>query len=214
MNKSLLMLGLSTCICAASAQNIEHAKLSIHKNNIKVWTFQQQSSPVFVYKAETTFNVPLEKAAALILDVDHAGKWVPYVGSVKVLSRDDQKGEFLLYMVLDFPFPLKDRDLVVKGKMSKDAQGIISIQNTAIEGGYPLNPDYVRIRQYEGDWTFQKLGNQKVKVSTYGYANPEGSIPLSFVNMFVQQQPYQMLQKMKNELGKSGSYKALPEILR
>ena len=214
MKKSLLMLGLSTCICAASAQNIEHAKLSIHKNNIKVWTFQQQSSPVFLYKAETTFNVPLEKAAALILDVDHAGKWVPYVGSVKVLSRDDQKGEFLLYMVLDFPFPLKDRDLVVKGKMSKDAQGIISIQNTAIEGGYPLNPDYVRIRQYEGDWTFQKLGNQKLKVSTYGYANPEGSIPLSFVNMFVQQQPYQMLQKMKNELGKSGSYKALPEILR
>lgn len=214
MKKSLLMLGLSTCICAASAQNIEHAKLSIHKNNIKVWTYPQQSSPVFLYKAETTFNVPLEKAAALILDVDHAGKWVPYVGSVKVLSRDDQKGEFLLYMVLDFPFPLKDRDLVVKGKMSKDAQGMISIQNKAIEGGYPLNPDYVRIQDYEGDWTFQKLGNHKVKVSTYGYANPEGSIPLSFVNMFVQQQPYQMLQKMKIELSKSRSYKALPEILR
>lgn len=214
MKKTLVMLGFSSCICAASAQNIEHAKLSIHKNNIKVWTFQQQSSPVFLYKAETTFNVPLEKAAALILDVDHAGKWVPYVGSVKVLSRDDQKGEFLLYMVLDFPFPLKDRDLVVKGKMSKDAQGMISIQNKAIEGGYPLNPDYVRIQDYEGDWTFQKLGNQKVKVSTYGYANPEGSIPLSFVNMFVQQQPYQMLQKMKIELSKSGSYKALPEILR
>ena len=83
MKKSLLMLGLSTCICAASAQNIEHAKLSIHKNNIKVWTFQQQSSPVFVYKAETTFNVPLEKAAALILDVDHAVKWVPYVAVSK-----------------------------------------------------------------------------------------------------------------------------------
>ncbi len=86
-----------------------------------------------------------------------------------------------------FHFRLKDRDLVVKGKMSKDAQGMISIQNKAIEGGYPLNPDYVRIQDYEGDWTFQKLGNHKVKVSTYGYANPEGSIPLSFVNMFVQQ---------------------------
>lgn len=107
MKKSLLMLGLSTCICAASAQNIEHAKLSIHKNNIKVWTFQQQSSPVFLYKAETTFNVPLEKAAALILDVDHAVKWVPYVGSVKVLSRDDQKGEFLLVYGAGFSFSTK-----------------------------------------------------------------------------------------------------------
>ena len=55
-----------------------------------------------------------------------------------------------MYMVLDFPFPLKDRDLVVKGKMSKDVQGMVSIQNKAIEGGYPLNPDYVRIQDYEG----------------------------------------------------------------
>ena len=117
-------------------------------------------------------------------------------------------------MLLGGHFYIAANNLVVKGKMSKDAQGIISIQNTAIEGGYPLNPDYVRIQDYEGDWTFQKLGNHKVKVSTYGYANPEGSIPLSFVNMFVQQQPYQMLQKMKIELSKTGSYKALPEILR
>ena len=30
--------------------------------------------------------------------------------------QDEKKGEFTLYMVLDFPFPLKDRDVVVKGK--------------------------------------------------------------------------------------------------
>ena len=118
-------------------------------------------------------------------------------------------------MVLDFPFPLKDRDLVVNGKMSIDAQGIISIQNKAIEGGYPLNPDYVRIQDYEGDWTFQKLGNHKVKVSTYGYANPEGAIPLSFVNMFVQQQPYQMLMKMKKEIyNPLYAQPHLPELLK
>lgn len=144
--------------------------------------------------------MPIEKAVSLILDVDHAVKWVPYMGSVKVLSRDDKKGEFQLYMVLDFPFPLKDRDLVVQGKMTKDSQDIISIKNKAIDKNILKNPDYVRLNHYEGDWTFQKLGSNKVKVSTSGYANPEGSIPLKFVNMFVQQQPYQMLQKMKNQL--------------
>ena len=77
-----------------------------------------------------------------------------------------------------------------------------------------LNKNYVRLNQYEGDWSFQKLGPQKVKVSTYGYANPEGSIPLTFVNMFVQQQPYQMLQKMKLELNKSSTVPVLPEALR
>ena len=214
-----MKIKLMTCctvalLATAQAKSIDNAKLSINKQNIKVWTYQNNANPVVLYKAETHFDVPIEKATALILDVEQAPKWVPYMGSVKVLSRDDSKGEFLLYMVLDFPFPLKDRDLVVKGKMSKDAQGMIHIQNKAVNQGYPLNPDYVRLTRYEGDWTFQKLSKQKVKVSTYGYADPEGSIPLSAVNLFVEQQPYQMLLKMKQELEKPRNYAALPVILR
>ncbi|MCL6249321.1 START domain-containing protein [Acinetobacter sp. ANC 4945] len=214
MKKVIFMACAVAFTAAVQAKTMDNAKLTINKNNIKVWTYQNAQNPVFQYKAETSFDVPIEKAVSLILDVENAVNWVPYMGSVKVLSRDDQKGEFSLYMVLDFPFPLKDRDLVVQGKMRKDAQGIISIQNKAVKKGYPINPNYVRLTDYEGDWTFQRLGNQKVKVSTYGYANPEGSIPLSFVNMFVQQQPYQMLQKMKVQLGKSKTATAFPEILK
>ena len=214
MKKVILMTCAVAMFATAQAKPLDNAKLSLNKNNIKVWTYQNSQNPVFLYKAETIYDTPLEKAVGLILDVDHAVKWVPYMGSVKVLSRDDKKGEFLLYMVLDFPFPLKDRDLVVQGKMVKDAQGVISIKNKAIDKGYAKNPDYVRLTHYEGDWSFQKLANNKVKVSTYGYANPEGSIPLTFVNMFVQQQPYQMLQKMKLELAQRSSIPALPEALR
>ena len=214
MKKVILMTCAVAMFATAQAKPLDNAKLSMNKNNIKVWTYQNSQNPVFLYKAETIYDTPLEKAVGLILDVDHAVKWVPYMGSVKVRSRDDKKGEFLLYMVLDFPFPLKDRDLVVQGKMVKDAQGVISIKNKAIDKGYAKNPDYVRLTHYEGDWSFQKLANNKVKVSTYGYANPEGSIPLTFVNMFVQQQPYQMLQKMKLELAQRSSIPALPEALR
>lgn len=214
MKKVILMTCAVAMFATAQAKPLDNAKLSMNKNNIKVWTYQNSQNPVFLYKAETIYDTPLEKAVGLILDVDHAVQWVPYMGSVKVLSRDDRKGEFLLYMVLDFPFPLKDRDLVVQGKMVKDAQGVISIKNKAIDKGYAKNPNYVRLTHYEGDWSFQKLANNKVKVSTYGYANPEGSIPLTFVNMFVQQQPYQMLQKMKLELAKQSSIPALPEALR
>ena len=214
MKKVILMTCAVAMFATAQAKPLDNAKLSMNKNNIKVWTYQNSQNPVFLYKAETIYDTPLEKAVGLILDVDHAVQWVPYMGSVKVLSRDDKKGEFLLYMVLDFPFPLKDRDLVVQGKILKDAQGVISIKNKAIDKGYAKNPDYVRLTHYEGDWSFQKLANNKVKVSTYGYANPEGSIPLTFVNMFVQQQPYQMLQKMKLELAQRSNIPALPEALR
>ncbi len=65
----------------------------------------------------------LKKQCHLILDVDHAVKWVPYMGSVKVLSRDDKKGEFQLYMVLDFPFPLKDSRLGGAGENDQGQSG-------------------------------------------------------------------------------------------
>lgn len=213
MKKVILMVCAVAMFATAQAKTAEQT-LSINKNNIKVWTYQNSQNPVFSYRAETVYDTSVEKAVSLVLDVENAVKWVPYMGSVKVLSRDDKKGEFLLYIVLDFPFPLKDRDLVVQGKIQKNAQGIISIKNKAIDKGYAKNPNYVRLNDYQGDWTFQKLANNKVKVSTYGYANPEGSIPLKFVNLFVEQQPYQMLQKMKTELGKSSSVPVLPEALR
>ena len=213
MKKVILMVCAVAMFATAQAKTAEQT-LSINKNNIKVWTYQNSQNPVFSYRAETVYDTSIEKAVSLVLDVENAVKWVPYMGSVKVLSRDDKKGEFLLYMVLDFPFPLKDRDLVVQCKIQKNAQGIISIKNKTIDKGYAKNPNYVRLNDYQGDWTFQKLANNKVKVSTYGYANPEGSIPLKFVNLFVEQQPYQMLQKMKTELGKSSSVPVLPEALR
>jgi hypothetical protein len=214
MKRVMLFCCAVAMTAAASAQSINNAKLSLNKNNIKVWTYQDEKNPVFLYKAETTFNVPMEHAVSLVLDIDHAVTWVPYMGSVKVLSRDDKKGEFTLYMVLDFPFPLKDRDLIVQGKMFKDSNGQITIKNKALQTGYPKNPNYVRLNEYEGDWTFQRLAANKVKVSTYGYANPEGSIPLSFVNLFVQQQPYQMLQKMKKQLQQQTKFAPLPETLK
>lgn len=214
MKKVILTACAAALAAAAHAAPAENAKLTISKNNIKVWTYQDSQNPVMMYKAETTLNVPIEQAVALVLNVEHAVDWVPFLGQMKMLSRDDKKGEFLLYMVLDFPFPLKDRDLVVQGRMFKDAQGVISIQNKALKKGYAQNSNYVRLTQYEGDWVFQKLGPQKVKVSTYGYANPEGSIPLPVVNMFVQQQPYQMLQKMKAELAKPQGPAELPAILK
>ena len=200
MKKKHIVAALLSITSLTATAATDAAKLSLNRNNIKVWTYQTENNPVFQYKAETTFDVPLERAVAVVLDVERTPQWVPYVAKAQLLSRDEKKGEFILYMLLDLPFPLKDRDLVIKGKMNKNADGSISVKNNAIKNSYPERPNVIRLNQYTGDWTLQRLTNNKVKVMTTGYADPAGSIPLSFVNMFVQQQPYQMLMKMKKEI--------------
>ena len=215
MNKKHIVLATLLSATSLVVSAAEAPKLSLHRNNIKVWTYQTKNNPVFQYKAETTFDVPLERAVAVVLDVERTPQWVPYVGRAQLLSRDEKRGEFTLYMVLDFPFPLKDRDVVIKGKMSKNADGSISIKNNAIKNNYPEQPDVIRLTRYEGDWTFQKLANNKVKGAASGEADPVGAIPLSFVNMFVQQQPYQMLMKMKKEVTNPlYAQPKLPDVLK
>ena len=216
MKKTVMLFAcvVSAMCLTTQAALPANAKLSMNKNNIKVWTYQDTGQTVLSYKGETTYDVPIERAVALVLDVQNTPKWVPNVARAEVLSRDDQKGEFTLYMVLDFPFPLKDRDMVVKGKISKDVNGNISIKNKAIASGKAVNSNYIRLKNYEGDWIFQKLAANKTKVTTTGFADPEGSIPQSVTNLLVEQQPYQMLQKMKIELAKNSALPTLPTMLK
>ena len=210
-NKKMKMMCVVSALClTTSVFAAESSKLSLDKNNIKVWTIQDPYKSLMSYKAETILNTSIDRAVAIVLDVEYAKSWVPNVAHAEILSQDLNKGEFKLYMVLDFPFPLKDRDVIVQGKVFKDANGFIYIKNKAIQQGKAKNPDYVRLQDYQGNWMFQPLAEQKVKVTTTGYADPEGVIPQSVTNLLLKQQPYQMLLKMRAELNKPN--KQLPDL--
>ena len=61
MKKVIFMACAVALAATVQAKSMDNAKLSINKNNIKVWTYQDEKNPVFQYKAETSFDVPLEK---------------------------------------------------------------------------------------------------------------------------------------------------------
>lgn len=198
---SSIGLLLATILMSNLAVANSQEKLAIQKQGIKVWTIQAENNPMAQYRAETTFNTTLENAVGLILDTERSAKWIPNVGQIKVIERNDTTGSFIAYMTIKMPFPLTDRDLVIKGEMRKEKDGRVIVTNKAIKDArLPEKSGFVRIKQYEGDWVFQKLSEQSVKVTTRGYADPSGSIPKGIVNSFVQQQPYQMFQKMREQV--------------
>ncbi len=108
MNKKHIVLATLLSISSFTVNAAaDKAKLSLHRNNIKVWTYQTENNPIIQYKAETTFDVPLERAAAVVLDVERTPQWVPYVGKAKMLSRDEQKRSNLPCTWCWISFPLK-----------------------------------------------------------------------------------------------------------
>ena len=49
MKKVIYMACVVAVMTTAQAKPMDQAKLSIHKNNIKVWTYQNAQNPVFLY---------------------------------------------------------------------------------------------------------------------------------------------------------------------
>ena len=207
LQKTAVVTGLTIMLAStvlsstayAADNNMSRTKLAINKNGVKVWTYQTPDNPAFSYRATTVLNTSLSSAVAVITDTKSLTQWVPYVSHVDVIERDANQQNFILHMELDFPFPLQDRDVVVRGKITQAADGTVTIHNNAItDNRVPVRPNVVRLTHYEGDWTLRPLGSNKVEVSTTGFGDPGGLIPLAVANRFIQQQPYQMLGRMKN----------------
>lgn len=202
---STIVLSALTVIAAnAWAETEPKAHLSIDRKGVKVWTYKQSGNPSVNYRATTVIESTLSGAVAMVMDTDHNAEWAPYTGKALVLDRNNQNGTVTLRMDLNFPFPLKNRDVVLTSRITQNADGTVTIKsNSVVDPRLPVRPDYIRIDHFEGLWEFKALpkttsGKPQVEVTASGYAAPNGLLPLSIVNLFVSEQPYQMLRNMKS----------------
>ncbi|PTQ89828.1 START domain-containing protein [Agitococcus lubricus] len=204
MMPRLLFLCCASFFSHALAQADAHlpmTKLAIDKQGIKVWTYKVKNNPVFSYKAATSIYSSITNVSALLLNPNEAPKWAPYVRRIDVLSPTNAAGIAIYRMELDLPFPLTDRDVVIKSQLSYLADGSILLFNEATQDQRaPIQDNMVRVARYQGSWLLKPNTQGYVEITTSGYADLGGAIPASFANLFVEQQPYQMLQSMRSYL--------------
>lgn len=207
MKKTLSILLLSSAAFSSVntwADVSPQGKLMIDRDGVKVWTYRESGNPSVNYRATTVVNSTLSGAVAVVMDLDHCPEWAPYIGKSLVLDRNTQAGTFTFRLDINFPFPLKNRDVLLTSRMSQNADGVVTIKNTVIEDPRaPVRPNFIRIDQYQGSWQFKPLpktasGKPQVEVTTSGYAQPNGLLPISIVNLFVHEQPFQMLRNMQD----------------
>ena len=202
---SIITLAASTFISVSAwADAQSQAQLTIDRDGVKVWTYRQSGNPSVNYRATTIVESTLSGAVAMVMDTDHSAEWAPYTGKTLVLDRNDQNSMMTLRMDLNFPFPLKNRDVVLTSRMNQNSDGIVTIKSdSTIDPRLPVRPNYIRVDRFQGLWQFKSLakntaGKPQVEITASGYAAPNGLLPLAVVNMFVQQQPFEMLRNMKS----------------
>ncbi|MEN0048161.1 MAG: START domain-containing protein [Bacteroidota bacterium] len=149
---------------------------------------------LFEFKASTTYNYAVEKVLAAIRDFKSYPEWSYKTKEFRLLERLSED-EHYAYSVVDFPFPMKDRDLVMLSKTSYLSDKSIFIQMESVADKME-ETDYVRMEGIKGFWKLIPLSDKKTKV-VYQIASDPNGMPNWLIELFALEAPKGNLKGLK-----------------
>ena len=196
----LLILFLITNFSDASAQD-EGWELRKDENGIKVYTKEKENSGIYMYKVVTNMSVKPEIFYRQVVDFEENLKHMGLVDSLRFLDhKKDQL--YTNYMRFNMPWPVKDREMVMKMVVRKDKDGIF-LESNDLPEYLPPNNDKVLIADFQEKWTIKKGATpDESRITVIGWVDPGGSIPLWVVNMFIAKTPFRFISGIIQEVKK------------
>jgi len=183
------------------------ASWELHKeeDGIQVFTRKQEGKKIKELRIEMTFSTSLQELMAAFQDIENHKTWVfrtPVSERVKRLGKQS----LIYYVMLDFPFPANDRDIVIHYSWSQDPiTKIVETRSTTSNYELPLEEGIIRVKDFGTHYTLIPLPENKVKIIYEAWLNPEGSIPAWMVNLAVSKGPTKSMKALRDLLS-TGKY--------
>ena len=181
----------------------ENWVLTYDKDDIKIYTKHLKGQAVKAVKSVTKIKTNLESVATAITDADSLSSWFPYLKSSELLRAPNHEGESYTYIISSLPWPIKNRDILYKNKISynENKTAIYFYSNVVMDEKLKAkNGNLVRVPASEALWRAKVLDEKTVEVELYAHADPGGSIPKWFTNLVVIQAPKKSLNNLRSYL--------------
>ncbi len=195
------LLVLSVLVSATAQAAAVPWQLAVDEPDVRVWKRPVADSPFVEFRAETVVRSSLSALVGLFYDIDAAPRWIDHTRRVVALSRDDARREYVLLLETDMPWPISDRDAVIKGRWWQEPDTLaVMLRGASVSDVHPENPAYVR-NTIRSDWSFIPLGDGRVKVVMAGHVDPRGNLPTWAVNLLIQESPRVTLRNLARIIG-------------
>jgi START domain len=188
------LLALSTIV---NAQFNLAWELKLNKNNIEVYSAKAPNANVKAVKAHTYFNTTTDKLLAYLLSPEMHVKNLTNCIYSKLLKNEGDTG-YYFHQQYDLPWPVTDREVVYLFKVQRLPNKHVFITSEAIPNYLPANPNYIRLTEFTAQWKINTTSATRVDAHYMVLANPAGSIPTWFLNMFLVNGPYDSFKKMND----------------
>ena len=195
-----LALALALGLLVASVEVVRAAEaswsLAREENGIVVYTRPVVGSGIREFRGSAVVAASVDSIRALLRDADHFKDWFPNLSESRLLGREGNVA--YQYYVLDLPWPVSDRDNVLRSETTIDsASGRISIQVTAAPDYHPEQPERVRVRRALSQWLLEPVTPGQTRVTFTMHLDPGGGVPQWLINAQVVETPFDALTNMR-----------------
>lgn len=178
--------------------------LKKNKNDIELYARFPEESRFKEVKATCVFAAQISDLVKIVLDVESYPDWVSNIKEGGTLKKVGEH-EYINYYIADFPWPLKDRDVVLNTILvqEEDSKSVyIELEGRATF--IAEKKDIIRIQNIHAYWYFIPEHSGMVKVSYQMLVDPGGKIPVWLINKFLIEGPYQNLYRLRELMEEKG----------
>jgi hypothetical protein len=131
------------------------------------------------FRGSSTIDQPVEVVGAVLADIPSFTRWFyKCIQARKIPDKTSTDLNFLIYIVIETPWPLWNRDVVYAATTTIDiVSGNIIIQGHARQDAAdPIRKDHVRITDSELQWTLERLDSNQTMVTFTKRINAGGNL--------------------------------------
>lgn len=169
-------------------------------DGIKVYTCKTEEEKFRLLRAEFELNdISILELKDFLWNVPNYVSWQYNMVESEMISRSGED-EMAYRSVVDAPWPVEDRELVLKVKM-EDGPSTTQIFIHSFDYEKSIPADLVRVPFFDASWKILKL-DTSLKVTYTLRIDPGGAVPAWLANLAMAEGPFISFKKLKEQLEK------------
>jgi hypothetical protein len=209
----LLLIALPALAIGASGEPSEW-ELRKESDGIRVFVRDSSLPGLKTVRAETV--IPVDDPYVIVALLDDPEAAVELMDGVSFVEEieSEEPGAKHMHMVLDVPWPIKDRDVAAALTLLHDEEGRrLILTLTGKPELIPVDRKYVRVPNFDSSYTLRYGREDGVHVTFESTVDPGGSIPPWVVNYGITDMPVKTLANMRRLVSRE-KYQGQEERLR
>jgi hypothetical protein len=184
-------------LLAPCDMNTHHWKCIKEKNGISIYARPAKGSPMKEFQGTAVIDAPLETILAVLEDVPSQPRWMERCKKAAVIEKLNAY-ESIIHNITDVPWPLQDRDAIIRNTTKVDNRGILTIAFRSLDNyKFPLPPHTIRMTALKGAWIFESIDRNRTRATYRVRSNPGIHLPAFMLNHSSRMIPYNSLMGLR-----------------